>query len=70
MLHLSLWRDGYYMSYETQGITQPTLERKGQRPSVLAETDSAQTRFRLDGRRNGLAANLVLGYADCHSDGP
>ena len=70
LLHLSIWRNGRYMAYETQGIALPTLEREGQMAWVRVETDPAQTRFRLDGRRNGLAANLVLGYADCRSDDP
>ena len=66
LLHLSIWRNGRYMAYETQGIALPTLERNGQRATLRVDTDPAQTRFRLDGRRNGLAANLVLGYANCH----
>ncbi len=70
LLHLSIWANGRYMAYETQGIALPTLERNGQRASVRVETDPAQTRFRLDGRRHGLAANLLLGYADCRSDDP
>ena len=68
LLHLSLWSNGRYMAYETQGIAIPTLERDGQRASVRVETNPAQTRFRIDGRLYGLAANLVLGYADCHAD--
>ena len=68
LLHLSIWRNGRYMAYETQGIALPTLERDGQRATLRVDTDPAQTRFRLDGRRNGLAANLVLGYANCHND--
>ena len=70
LLHLSLWRDGRFMAYETQGIALPGLERDGPRAWVRVETDPGETRFRLDGRRNGLAANLVLGYADCHRDDP
>ena len=66
--HLSLWANGRYMAYETQGIALPTLEREGQRATVRIETDPAQTRFRLDGRRHGLAANLLLGYANCQTD--
>ena len=68
LLHLSIWRNGRYMAYETQGLALPGLERDGQRAWVRVEPDPAQTRFRLDGRRNELAANLVLGYADCDSD--
>ena len=70
LLHLSIWRNGRYMAYETQGIALPTLERNGQRATLRVDTDPAQTRFRLDGRRNGLAANLVLGYANCDTNDP
>ena len=70
ILNLSIWHNQRYVAYETRGIALPTLEREGQRVRVRVATDPAQTRFRLDGRRNGLAANLVLGYADCRSDGP
>ncbi len=68
LLHLSIWSNGRYMAYETQGIALPTLERDGQRAWVRVATDPARTRFRIDGRLYGLAANLVLGYADCHTD--
>ena len=68
LLHLSIWRNGRYMAYETQGLASPALERNGQRATLRVDTDPAQTRFRLDGRRHGLATNLVLGYADCRSD--
>ena len=68
LMHLSIWRNGRYMAYETQGLASPALEREGQRATLRVETDPAQTRFRLDGRRHGLAANLLLGYADCRSD--
>ena len=70
ILNLSIWHNQRYVAYETRGIALPALEREGQRVRVRVATDPAQTRFRLDGRRNGLAANLVLGYADCRSDGP
>ena len=70
LLHLSLWANGRYMAYETQGLASPGLERNGQRATLRLDTDPAQTRFRLDGRRHGLAANLVLGYADCRRDDP
>ncbi len=70
LLHLSIWRNGRYMAYETQGIALPTLEHDGQSATLQVDTDPVQTRFRLDGRRNGLAANLVLGYANCRSDDP
>ena len=70
LLHLSLWRDGRFMAYESQGLALPGLERDGPRAWVRVVTDPGETRFRLDGRRYGLAANLVLGYADCHRDDP
>ena len=70
LLHLSIWRNGRYMAYETQGIALPGLERDGPRAWVRVVTDPGETRFRLDGRRHGLAANLVLGYADCRRDDP
>ena len=70
LLHLSVWVNGRYMAYETQGLALPGLEREGPRAWVRVGTDPGETRFRLDGRRYGLAANLVLGYADCHADDP
>ncbi len=70
LLHLSIWANGRYMAYETQGIALPTLERDGQRATLRVETDPAQTRFRLDGRRHGLPANLLLGYANCQTNDP
>ncbi len=70
LLHLSVWVNGRYMAYETQGLALPGLEREGPRAWVRVGTDPGETRFRLDGRRYGLAANLVLGYADCRSDDP
>ena len=70
LLHLSIWANSRYMAYETQGLTLPTLERTGQTATLRVDTDPAQTRFRLDGRRNGLAANLLLGYANCQTNDP
>ena len=70
LLHLSLWANGRYMAYETQGLASPALERNGQTATLRVDTDPAQTRFRLDGRRNGLAANLLLGYANCQTNDP
>ena len=70
LLHLSIWRNGRYMAYETQGLASPGLERDGQRATLRVDTDPAQTRFRIDGRRHGLAANLLLGYANCDTDDP
>ena len=69
-LWLSLWDGAVFAGYATHGIAVPPLERNGQKWQVRITTDPAQTRFRLDGRRHGLAANLVLGYADCHTDDP
>ena len=69
-LWLSLWDGAVFAGYAAHGIAIPPLERNGQKWQVRITTDPAQTRFRLDGRRHGLAANLVLGYADCHTDDP
>ena len=69
-LWLSLWDGEVFAGYAAHGIAIPPLERNGQKWQVRITTDPAQTRFRLDGRRHGLAANLVLGYADCHTDDP
>ena len=68
VLWLSLWDGEVFAGYATHGIAIPPLERDGQKWQVRITTDPAQTRFRLDGRRHGLAENLVLGYADCHTD--
>ena len=70
LLHLSIWTNGRYMAYETQGLASPGLERNGQRATLRVDTDPAQTRFRLDGRRHGLASNLLLGYANCQTNDP
>ena len=69
-LWLSLWDGEVFAGYAAHGIAIPPLERNGQMWQVRITTDPAQTRFRLDGRRHGLATNLVLGYADCHTDDP
>ena len=43
----------------------PALQREGQTATAEVVTDPARTRFRLDGQ---YGLNLVLGYADCHTD--
>ena len=65
-LILSLWNGEFFMSYESLDIALPPLVRDGQSASVRVTTDPAQTRFRLDS--GSPATNLVLGYADCHTD--
>ena len=56
------------MSYESQDIDVPPLVRDGQSASVRVVTDPGETRFLLDGVSP--TRNLVLGYADCHTDDP
>ena len=68
ILHLSLWNGEYFASYESHGLTPPPLERDGQTATVQITTDPAQTRFLLDSVSP--TTNLVLGYADCHTDDP
>ena len=68
ILHLALWNGEFFMSYESQGIDLPPFEREGQSASVRVVTDPAQTRFLLDSVSP--TTNLVLGYADCHTDDP
>ena len=46
----------------------PPFERDGQIATVMVTTDPAQTRFLLDSVSP--TRNLVLGYADCHTDDP
>ena len=70
LLHLSIFTNQRYMAYETQDLAIPTLDRNGQTAKIRVETNPAQTRFRLDGRRNGLPANLLLGYANCQTNDP
>ena len=67
-LSLSLWNGEHFASYESHDLDPPPLEREGQSASVRVTTDPAQTRFLLDGKPNGLRLNLLLGYADCHTD--
>ena len=69
VLTLSLWDGKRFITYEGLDIDLPELERFGQVVELWVVTDPANTRFRLDIRRYGLVANLLLGYADCREDG-
>ena len=64
-LALSLWDRTHFRSLQSLGIAMPALQREGQTATVEVATDPARTRFRLDGQ---YGLNLVLGYADCHTD--
>ena len=66
-LALSLWERTHFRSLQSLGLNMPELQRDGQTATVEVVTDPAQTRFRLDGP---YGLNLVLGYADCHTDDP
>ena len=66
-LALSLWDGTHFRSLQSQGINMPELRQDGQTATVEVATDPAQTRFRLDSQ---YGLNLVLGYADCHTDDP
>ena len=66
-LALSLWDGDVFRSLQSQNIAMPELRREGQTATVEVATDPAQTRFRLDSE---YGLNLVLGYADCHTDDP
>ena len=66
-LALSLWDGTHFRSLQSQGINMPELRQDGQTATVEVVTDPAQTRFRLDSE---YGLNLVLGYADCHTDDP
>ena len=68
ILHLAVWNGEFFMSYESQDIDVPPLVRDGQSASVRVVTDPGETRFLLDGVSP--TRNLVLGYADCHTDDP
>ena len=68
ILHLAIWNGEFFMSYESQGIPMPDFQRNGQQATVRVTTDPAQTRFLLDSVSP--TTNLVLGYADCHTDDP
>ena len=66
ILHLAIWNGEFFMSYESQDIAMPPFERDGQTATVMVTTAPAQTRFLLDSVSP--TTNLVLGYADCHTD--
>ena len=66
-LALSLWDGTHFRSLQSQNIAMPELRQEGQTATVEVVTDPAQTRFRLDSE---YGLNLVLGYADCHTDDP
>ena len=66
ILTLSLWNGQAFQSYEAQDIAQPPLIRTGQTAQVQITTNPSQTRFRIDG--GNPRQNLLLGYADCHTD--
>ena len=66
-LALSLWDGTHFRSLQSQNIAMPELRQEGQTATVEVATDPAQTRFRLDSQ---YGLNLVLGYADCHTDDP
>ena len=70
LLALTLWNGDHFASYERMDADHPTLDRNGQTATVQVATTPAQTRFLLDGRPHGLRTNLLLGYADCHTDDP
>ena len=66
-LTLSLWDGQYFRTLQSQGLPTPELQQDGRTVTVEVATDPAQTRFRLDSQ---YGLNLVLGYADCHTDDP
>ena len=66
-LVLSLWDGDVFRTLQSQNIAMPELRLDGQTATVEVVTDPAQTRFRLDSE---YGLNLVLGYADCHTDDP
>ena len=70
LLALTLWNGDHFASYERMDQDHPTLQRNGQTATIQVATTPAQTRFLLDGRPHGLRTNLLLGYADCHTDDP
>ena len=70
LLALTLWNGDHFASYERMDAPHPTLDRNGQTATVQVATNPSQTRFLLDGRPHGLRTNLLLGYADCHTDDP
>ena len=66
ILHLAQWNGEYFTSYESLGIDPPTFQRDGQTATVRVTTNPTNTRFLLDSVSP--TTNLVLGYADCHTD--
>ena len=66
-LALSLWDGTHFRSLQSQNISMPELRQEGQTATVTIATDPASTRFRIDSE---YGLNLVLGYADCHTDDP
>ena len=66
ILHLAQWNGEYFTSYESLGIDMPAFQRDGQTATVRVTTNPANTRFLLDSVSP--TTNLVLGYADCHTD--
>ena len=66
ILHLAQWNGQYFTSYESLDIPMPTFQRDGQTATVRVTTNPTQTRFLLDSISP--TTNLVLGYADCHTD--
>ena len=66
-LVLSLWDGDVFRTLQSQGISMPELRQEGQTAKVEVVTDPAKTRFRIDSQ---YGLNLVLGYADCHTDDP
>ena len=66
-LTLSLWDGTHFRSLQSQNIAMPELRQEGQTATVTIATDPASTRFRIDSE---YGLNLVLGYADCHTDDP
>ena len=66
ILHLAQWNGEYFTSYESLGIDMPPFQRDGQTATVRVTTNPANTRFLLDSVSP--TTNLVLGYADCHTD--
>ena len=66
ILHLAQWNGQYFTGHESLDIPMPTFERDGQTATVRVTTNPAQTRFLLDSISP--TTNLVLDYADCHTE--
>ena len=67
-LWMSYWHNDRYATFDYLDFDTPTLVREGQTATVLVTTDPAKTRFHLDSSSNIPITNLLLGYADCHTD--